>query len=113
MLHEPAGKILRPATGLHDRQWERWAYLPLTGSAGFVRLSTAVQPGQQDRAVHDDEAKDEDRQCRNWPEHGARIDPGALSHDPQSEVPCPVAPSECGSTRRVEQWKADARSAIS
>jgi len=82
---------------------ERQVISGSSGSAGFVRLSIAVEPGLQDRAVHDDEAEDEDRQCRNWPEHGARIDPGALLHDPQSEVRAP-ARANARTVRRVEQW---------
>ena len=40
---------------------------------GLSRVSLRLDPRLQARSVDDDEAEEEPRQCRNWPDHGLTI----------------------------------------
>jgi hypothetical protein len=50
-----------------------------------VTVPTSLEPRLDKGAVDDDEAEDEDCQCRNWPDHWAVIDPRTLELHPLNE----------------------------
>lgn len=49
-------------------------------------LRLRLDPPLDDRAVRDEEAEHEDRQCRNWPDHDSGIARIVPAHDPWNEV---------------------------
>ena len=56
-----------------------------TSSARAVVLGTSLEPALDDRPVADEEAEHEERQCRNWQDHAAFIDPASAAVDPWNE----------------------------
>src|SRR5262249_54789768 len=54
---------------------------------GRVRRGAYMEAGLDRRAVDDHEAEQENRQCRNWPDHVSSIGPNGLQPDPSNRGP--------------------------
>ncbi len=59
-----------------------WIGRPYYTGSDALRVSARFDARLQARAVPDDEAEQKDCQCRNWPDHEGRIDPGARELNP-------------------------------